>query len=87
MCIIMSQFLWDGEGGGGGGGVLINIEGVCIYSTLYTLASPYSICRKLNHPHLACCLGVQKSSSSITIITPLVHGSNLQDMIFGDNKV
>lgn len=44
------------------------------------------ILRKLNHPHLASCLGIKESPSNVTIITPLVHGNNLQNIIFDENE-
>jgi hypothetical protein len=46
-----------------------------------------SLCRKLNHPNLSSCLGVKEDTFSIMIISPLVHGCNLQDVIFDDEKV
>lgn len=40
--------------------------------------------RTIHHPNISVLLEVEKIDSRTAIITPLVRGSNLQDVIFND---
>ena len=37
--------------------------------------------------HLSALLGVVEQAASVTIISPLINGSNLHNLIFSDDKV
>ena len=45
-----------------------------------------NVTRLLQHPHLSTLLGVVPLGDKIAVITPLVRGSNLHNIIFGDNR-
>ena len=57
---------------------------VCIHALWFCGFSKY---RKLHHPHLSALLGVVQQTTSMTIISPLIHGSDLHNLIFSDDKV
>ena len=41
-------------------------------------------CRRIHHPNMLQLLGVLKDASSVTIITTLIDGPNLHDLIFDE---
>ena len=46
----------------------------------------FFLCRSLNHPNILSLMGIVPSSSSTTIITNLVNGSDLHSILFNSEE-